>query len=235
MAAPQSQLVKYEVEVPAGMGPGQPIGIQAHDGNTCAARSLALAAPAAAHHKSPPPRPRSRPRSAPTRARRYDATIPEGIGPGGRFQIEVSIPLEFCPTVAKPGATFAGRPDGAAAGAEWHVGDFLAAGAYGGVYLASCPAAPQLGTQAVKVVKIPRGNERELRQVRRPSAGCASRCRLCLSAVPALSRRLSRCLFRAPGPPLRGGSNAPEITQNTPQTPENRQPHHHLHACAAAA
>ena len=43
MAAPQSQLVKYEVEVPAGMGPGQPIGIQAHDGNTCAAaRSLSL-------------------------------------------------------------------------------------------------------------------------------------------------------------------------------------------------
>ena len=205
MAAPQSQLVKYEVEVPAGMGPGQPIGIQAHDGNTCAARSLALAAPAAAHHKSPPRRPRSRPRSAPTRARRYDATIPEGIGPGGRFQIEVSIPLEFCPTVAKPGATFAGRPDGAAAGAEWHVGDFLAAGAYGGVYLASCPAAPQLGTQAVKVVKIPRGNERELRQVRRPSAGCASRCRLCLSAVSALSRRLSRCRFPRAGPkPARG-------------------------------
>ena len=200
-------------------------------------RSLALAAPAAAaHHKSPPRRPRSRPRSAPTRARRYDATIPEGIGPGGRFQIEVSIPLEFCPTVAKPGATFAGRPDGAAAGAEWHVGDFLAAGAYGGVYLASCPAAPQLGTQAVKVVKIPRGNERELRQVRRPSAGCAcaSRCRLCLSAVSALSRRLSRCLFPRTGPASPRRFQRARDHAKRPTTPRDAGLTH-LHTCAAAA
>ena len=47
------------------------------------------------------------------------------------------------------------------------VGAFVSQGAYGGVYRCHCPSHPEVGEQAVKVVRVPAGKQRELTQLRR--------------------------------------------------------------------
>lgn len=104
----------------------------------------------------------------------YDAVIPEGLGPGDRFAIEINVPCEVLPdhlrpvappTVAIPGCIFP-SPSGTIA-PEWTVGEFVASGAYGGVFRCHSAARQDLGDLAVKVVRVPRDSERQLRQLQR--------------------------------------------------------------------
>lgn len=90
---------------------------------------------------------------------------------GDRFAIEICVPCDKLPAHLKPqtvaclGCVFP-SPSGAVA-PEWTVGEFIASGAYGGVYRCHSAAAPHLGDLAVKVVRVPRGSERQLRQLQR--------------------------------------------------------------------